>query len=143
MEISISVKDPTPEFEQDLLALLNKHGASLRRDPGWNVGRARIFYGALSDGAQRIMREAVLRGGKVDSDQLRDSDGSSLRGYRSAFDRVVQDGVVEGWWDSDLESPLIVLVPRSGRVRGYQIRDDDTLTAFRLALADDPSGTSA
>ncbi|MCZ0983924.1 hypothetical protein O1L60_44990 [Streptomyces diastatochromogenes] len=143
MEINISVKNPTPEFERDLLALLDKHRASLRRDPGWNADRARIFYGALSDKAKHIMREAVARGGKVDADQLRNSDGSSLRGHASAFAKVVRHGAGKGWWDSGMESPIIALGPGSGKVQGYQIRDADTLVAFRLALGDDESGAAA
>jgi hypothetical protein len=143
MEINISVKNPTPEFEQDLLALLDKHRASIRRDPGWNADRARIFYGALGDKAKHIMREVVARDGKVDADQLRASDGSSLRGHASAFAKVVRRGAGEGWWDSGMESPIIALGPGSGKVRGYQIRDSDTLASFRLALADDESEVPA
>lgn len=143
MEINISVKDPTPEFERDLLALLDKHRASLRRDPGWNADRARIFCAALNDKAQHIMREAVARGGRVAADQLRNGDGSSLRGHASAFARVLRRGVSEGWWDSGMQSPITALGPGSGKVQGYQIRDDNTLAAFRLALADDESGVPA
>ncbi len=135
MEIVVSVKEPTPEFERDLLALLDKHRATLRHDPGWNADRARIFYGACTPRAQRILREAVARnGGKVDADELRDSDGSSLRGHASSFAKVLKNGAIEGWWDSGLKSPIIALGPGSGKVQGYQIRDEETLAAFQTAL---------
>lgn len=135
MEITVSVKEPTPEFERDLLALLDKHRASLRHDPGWNVDRARLFYGALAPRAQRILREAVARlNGKVSADELRDNEDSSLRGHASAFARTVRRGAVEGWWDSGMESPIIALGPGSGKVQGYQIRDEETHHAFRTAL---------
>lgn len=142
MEITVSVKEPTPEFERDLLALLDKHRAALRHDPGWNVDRSRLFYGALAPRAQRIIREAVDRGGKVAADDLRDSDGSSLRGHASAFARLVRRGAAEGWWDSGMESPIIALGPGSGKVQGYQIRDEATLAAFRAALVNpaEPNG---
>ena len=135
MEISVSVKDPTPEFERELLALLDKHRAALRHDPGWNVDRARLFYGALAPRAQRIIREAVARkDGKVSADELRDDEGSSLRGHASAFARLVKRGATEGWWDNGMESPIIALGPGSGKVQGYQIRNKEVLDAFRAAL---------
>lgn len=136
MEITVSVKDPTPEFERDLLDLLDKHRAALRRNPGWDADRARIFYGALAPRAQRIIREAVARNdGKVGADELRDTDGSSLRGHASAFARTIRRGALEGWWDSGMESPIIALGPGSGKVQGYQIRNEEILAAFRAALA--------
>jgi hypothetical protein len=135
VEIVVNVKEPTPEFERDLLALLEEHRASLRHDPGWNVDRVRLFYSALAPRAQRIIREAVARDdGKVSADELRDSDGSSLRGHASAFTRTVRRGALEGWWDSGMESPIIALGPGSGKVQGYQIRTEEILAAFRAAL---------
>ncbi|MEW2301952.1 hypothetical protein AB0958_18595 [Streptomyces sp. NPDC006655] len=137
MEIVVTVKNPTPEFEQDLLALFDKHRASLRNDPGWNADRARLFYGLCTPRAQRILREAVARDGKVDADDLRDNDGSSLRGHASSFRKVIKQGAVEGLWDSGLESPIVALGPGTGKVQGYQIRTSEALAAFRTALDDE------
>lgn len=136
MEIIVTIKEPTPEFEQDLLALLDKHRASLRNDPGWNADRARLFYGSCTPRAQRILREAIARGGKVDADELRDDDGSSLRGHASSFAKVVKQGALEGWWDSGLKSPIVALGPGSGKVQGYQVRDREAFVAFQAALDD-------
>ena len=134
MEIIVTIKEPPPEFEQDLLALLDKHRASLRNDPGWNADRARLFYGSCTPRAQRILREAIARGGKVD--ELRDDDGSSLRGHASSFAKVVKQGALEGWWDSGLKSPIVALGPGSGKVQGYQVRDREAFVAFQAALDD-------
>lgn len=135
MEIVVSVKEPTPEFERDLLALLDKHRASLRHDPGWNNERARLFYEALTQPrARRILREVVAQGGEVSADDLRETDDSSLRGHAGAFTRVLKRGATEGWWDSGLKSPIIALGPGSGKVQGYRVRDEKTLNAFLNAL---------
>ncbi|MEU6845481.1 hypothetical protein ABZ930_26735 [Streptomyces sp. NPDC046716] len=135
MEIAVHVKDPTPEFERDLLALLDKHRASLRHDPGWNTDRARLFHDALPPKARRILR-AALAGvdGTVSAGELRDNDDSSLRGHAGAFTRILKRGVNEGWWDSGIKSPIIALGPGSGRVQGYRIRDEATVRAFIAAL---------
>ncbi|MER6039002.1 hypothetical protein ABT133_34705 [Streptomyces sp. NPDC001835] len=135
MEITVHVKEPTPEFERELLALLDKHRASLRRNPGWDTERARTFYDALAPRAQRILR-AALAGvdGEVSADDLRENDDSSLRGHAGAFTRVLKRGATEGWWDSGMKSPIIALGPGSGKVQGYRLRDEATLQAFLDAL---------
>lgn len=135
MEIVVTAKNPTPEFESDLLALLDKHRANLRYNPGWTAERARTFYNALAPRAQRILR-AALAGvdGEVSADELRDNDDSSLRGHAGAFTRVLKRGVAEGWWDSGMQSPVIALGPGSGKVQGYRLRDEDTLNTFLEAL---------
>jgi hypothetical protein len=137
VEIVVTAKNPTPEFERDLLALLDKHRASLRFNPGWTPERARSFYTALAPRARRILRAALAgTNGEVSADELRDNDNSSLRGHAGAFTRVLKRGVAEGWWDSGMQSPIIALGPGSGKVQGYRIRDDDTVTAFLEGLKD-------
>lgn len=135
MEITVNVKDPTPEFERELLTLLDKHRSTLRYNPGWNAERARTFYDALAPRAQRILR-AALAGvdGEVSAADLRDNDDSSLRGHAGAFTRVLKRGVTEGWWDSGMKSPIVALGPGSGKVQGYRVRDEATLNAFLSAL---------
>ncbi|MBJ6636826.1 hypothetical protein H4K36_00560 [Streptomyces sp. DHE7-1] len=135
MEITVNVKDPTPAFERELLALLDKYRASLRHNPGWDAERARTFYDALAPRAQRILRAAVAGvDGEVSADDLRDNDDSSLRGHAGAFTRVLKRGATEGWWDSGMQSPIIALGPGSGKVQGYRLRDEATLQAFLSAL---------
>ncbi|MFD8777500.1 hypothetical protein [Streptomyces sp. NPDC059916] len=137
MEIVVSVKEPTPEFERELLALLDKHRAALRHNPGWNTERARLFCEALTQPRARfILREVIARNGEVSADDLREADDSSLRGHAGPITRVLKKGATEGWWDSGLKSPLIALGPGSGKVLGYRIRDEETLAAFRAALGD-------
>ncbi|MFB7738239.1 hypothetical protein ACFC08_28400 [Streptomyces sp. NPDC056112] len=136
MEITISVKDPTPDFERDLLKILNRYRASLHHDLGWNVERARTFYNALAPRAQNILREAVTRGGTVPADALRGDDAGSLRGHSSSFARLVLRGSVNGWWGSGMKSPIVALGPGSGKVQGYQISDQETLAAFSAVIAD-------
>ncbi|MEU1710056.1 hypothetical protein ABZ478_32595 [Streptomyces sp. NPDC005706] len=135
MEITVHVKNPTLEFERELLALLDKHRASLRHNPGWDTERARTFYEALAPRAQRILR-AALAGvdGEVSADDLRENDDSSLRGHAGAFTRVLKRGATEGWWHSGMKSPIIALGPGSGKVQGYRLRDEATLQAFLNAL---------
>ncbi|MGW2444519.1 hypothetical protein [Streptomyces sp. NPDC001675] len=135
MEITVHVKDPTPEFERELLALLDKHRASLRHNPGWDAERARSFYDVLAPRAQRILRAALVGiNGEVSAIDLRDNDDSSLRGHAGAFTRVLKRGVTEGWWDSGMKSPIVALGPGSGKVQGYRLRDEATLQAFLSAL---------
>ncbi|MFE5406607.1 hypothetical protein ACFQ9Z_35900 [Streptomyces sp. NPDC056580] len=135
MEITVHVKNPTPEFERELLALLDKHRASLRRNPGWNAERASTFYDALAPRAQRILRAALTGvNGEVSADDLRDNNDSSLRGHAGAFTRVLKRGATEGWWDSGMESPIIALGPGSGKVLGYRFCDEATMQAFLSAL---------
>jgi hypothetical protein len=134
LEITVSVKDPSPEFERDLRALLDKHRAALRYNPGWNKERARVFYAGLPARAQRIILRAVLSDGKVSASDLRDSEDSSLRGHASAFARCIRRGVTEGWWDSGMKSPIVPLGPGSGKVEGYQFRDAETFAVFQDAL---------
>ncbi|MDI1457617.1 hypothetical protein ACWDU8_05265 [Streptomyces sp. NPDC003388] len=135
MEITVHIKDPSPEFERELLTLLNKHRASLRHNPGWNTERARTFYDALAPRAQRILRAALAGDdGEVSADDLRDSDDTSLRGHAGAFTRTLKRGATEGWWDSGMQSPIIALGPGSGKVQGYKLRDEATRQAFLRAL---------
>ncbi|WP_318219190.1 hypothetical protein [Streptomyces sp. SCL15-6] len=135
MEIVVTVKNPTPEFQSDLLALLDKHRASLRHNPGWTPDRARTFYTALAPRAQRILRAALAGvNGEVSAAELRDNDDSSLRGHAGAFTRVLKRGVAEGWWDSGMQSPIIALGPGSGKVQGYRIRDEETMNALLEGL---------
>lgn len=136
MEITVHVKEPTPEFERDLLTLLDKHRATLRTNTGWSVDRARRFCDELvQPRARRILWQIIAKDdGEVSADDLRDNDDSSLRGHAGAFTRIVKRGAAEGWWDTGLKSPVIALGPGSGKVQGYRIRDKETLEAFRTVL---------
>lgn len=136
MEITITAKNPTPEFQKDLLTLLDKHRAHLHLNPGWTPERAHTFYTALAPRAQRILRAALAGiNGEVSATELRDTDGSSLRGHAGAFTRVLKRGVAEGWWGSGMQSPIVALGPGSGKVRGYRFRDEETMQAFLRGLA--------
>jgi hypothetical protein len=121
MKITITVEQPTGDFQKKLLALLADHADSIETDATWTKERAERLYLALPTNARRIIKEAANRGGYVSADDLREGEDSSLRGHSAAIKRAVDRGAREGWWPDTLESPVQAQGPGFGKVVGYLI----------------------
>lgn len=133
MKITVTVDQPTAEFQDRLLALLAEHAAHVEIDTTWTRERARRYYLALPARAQRIVQEAADRKGEVSADDLRDSEDSSLRGHSAALKRILDRGVREGWWPAGMEPPIQAQGPGFGKVVGYRM-PDHLISMFRMAV---------
>ncbi len=121
MKITITVEQPTEDFQKKLLALLADHAADIEPDTTWTKERAERLYLALPPNARRIIKEAANRGGYVSADDLRSGEDSSLRGHSAAIKRAVDRGARDGWWPDTLKSPIQAQGPGFGKVVGYLI----------------------
>ncbi|MFD8088590.1 hypothetical protein [Streptomyces malaysiensis] len=121
MRIVVTVEDPEPGFLDKLMALLAEHAAQVEVDTEWTVDRAKQYYASLPARAQRIVREAATRDGYVPADELRDDEGSSLRGHSAALKRGLERGVRQGWWPDGMEPPIVATGPGFGKVVGYRM----------------------
>jgi hypothetical protein len=134
MEIVLTVREPSAEFQRDLLDLLTKHAAQVRMDTEWSVERAARFYEALPGRARRIVQGVVAGGGFVSADVLRSSPGASLRGHAGALKKTLERGARLGWWPDGLRAPVAPVGPGFGKVAGYRM-PDDLLEVFSAALS--------
>lgn len=133
MRITVTIEHPTEEFQAKLLAILAEHAEDVEPDANWTVPRAKNYYARLPPRAQRILREAVARGGYVAADDLRDTPGSSLRGHSGALTRALTSGAHAGEWPGDMPLPVAAQGPGFGKVAGYQMQDEH-LDVFRTAI---------
>lgn len=134
MRITLTVEDPTGDFQGKLLDLLKEHASQVHIDTTWTRDRARRYYLALPARAQRILKEAATRdGGFVSAEDLRDSEDSSLRGHAAPLKRILERGVREGWWPDGMEPPIQAQGPGFGKVVGYRMPEDLT-SVFRMAI---------
>lgn len=121
MKITITVEQPTEDFQKKLLALLADHADDIETDGSWTKERAERLYLALPTNARRIIKEAANRGGYVSADDLRNGEDGSLRGHSAAIKRAVDRGARDGWWPESLQSPVQAQGPGFGKVVGYLI----------------------
>ncbi|MFI6653279.1 hypothetical protein ACIBI8_37525 [Streptomyces sp. NPDC050529] len=133
MKISVTIDQPTGDFQKKLLALLAEHAAHVETDTTWTKERASRYYLALPARAQRIVKEAADRDGYVGADDLRDTEETSLRGHSAALKRILDRGVREGWWPDGMEPPIQAQGPGFGKVVGYRMPDGLT-AVFRTAI---------
>ncbi|MFI8308721.1 hypothetical protein ACIF80_36025 [Streptomyces sp. NPDC085927] len=129
MRITVTVEDPTSDFQERLLALLQEHAGQVDVDTAWTVERALQYYRTLPKRARDIVLGAVANDGFVSDDELR-TDGSSLRGHSGALKRVLERGVREQWWPAGMQAPIQAQGPGFGKVKGYRMPDDLVLTFF-------------
>ncbi|WP_411129998.1 hypothetical protein [Streptomyces sp. x-19] len=120
MRITITVENPTGEFQDKLLAFLKEHAAQVEVDTTWTVERAQQYYRTLRPRAQDIVKGAVENDGFVSDDELR-TDGSSLRGHSGSLKRILERGVREGWWPDGMQAPIRPQGPGFGKVKGYRM----------------------
>ncbi|MFJ7498009.1 hypothetical protein ACIQZB_44445 [Streptomyces sp. NPDC097727] len=133
MRITVTVEEPTPQFQEKLLALLAEHAGQVATDTTWTKERASRYYLALPPRAQRIVKEAVDRDGYVGAEVLRGTEKVSLRGHSAALKSILDRGVREGWWPDGMEPPIQAQGPGFGKVVGYRMPDDLT-GMFRMAI---------
>ncbi|MFF4323267.1 hypothetical protein [Streptomyces sp. NPDC001568] len=145
MEILLTIKNPTPECFEDLKDFLAKHATHVTLDTEWTPERAERYYRALPARAQKIVREAAIRDGYVSAEDLRDSEGSSLRGHSAALKQVLERGERKGWWPSGMPAPVLPQGPGFGKVIGYRMPDDLVGTFFTAikSVLDTEDGTGA
>ncbi|MFB7313000.1 hypothetical protein [Streptomyces sp. NPDC056192] len=133
MKITVTIDQPTEDFQKKLLALLADNTAHIETDTTWTKERASRYYLALPARAQRIVKEAADRHGYVSADDLRDGEDTSLRGHSAALKRILDRGVREGWWPASMEAPIQAQGPGFGKVVGYRMPDHLT-GIFRMAI---------
>ena len=130
MRITVTIEQPTGDFQKKLLALLAEHTAQVEIDATWTVKRAEQYYRSLPARARRIVKEAVVRDGYVPADELRDDENASLRGHSAALSRALQRGFMRGEWPENMRSPIEAQGPGFGKVVGYRMPDDLVQTFF-------------
>jgi hypothetical protein len=133
MRITVTVDDPTPEFQGKLLALLADHAPDVETDTTWTEERATQYYRMLPARARRIVKEAVQRGGMVPADALRDKPDDSLRGHSAPLSRILQRGKMLKRWPEAMKQPVKGVGPGFGKVEGYEI-SADLITVFKAAI---------
>jgi hypothetical protein len=133
MRIVVSVDDPTPEFQDKLLALLADHTQDVETDTTWTEERATHYYRMLPQRARRIVKEAVQRGGLVPAEALRDNPDDSLRGHSAPLSRILQRGKMLRRWPEAMKQPVTGVGPGFGKVEGYEI-DRDLIPVFQAAI---------
>lgn len=124
MRITVTVENPSGDFQDRLLALLAEHAATVEIDRTWTVPRAEAFYRSLPARARRIVTEAVARDGYVPAEELRDAEDSSLRGHSGALSRALTRGAVRGDWPAGMQPPIEPQGPGFGKVVGYRMPGD-------------------
>ncbi|MFD4764381.1 hypothetical protein ACFWOJ_37855 [Streptomyces sp. NPDC058439] len=137
MKITVTIDEPTGDFQDRLLALLAEHAAHVETDTTWTAERAERYYLALPARARRIVKEAAVRGGYVDADDLRDGENSSLRGHSASLKRTLDRGARVGDWPDGMQPPIEAQGPGFGKVVGYSMPKH--LIDVFLAAANKPS----
>ncbi|WUD72113.1 hypothetical protein OG937_10645 [Streptomyces sp. NBC_00510] len=130
MKITVTIDQPTGDFQDRLLALLAEHSAHVEIDATWTVPRAESYYRSLPARARKIVFEAVARDGYVPADDLRAEPNSSLRGHSAALKRALQRGFLRGLWPENMPSPIEPQGPGFGKVVGYRMPDDLVQTFY-------------
>ncbi|MFI9331899.1 hypothetical protein ACIGZJ_30710 [Kitasatospora sp. NPDC052868] len=130
------VEDPTPEFREDLLALLANHHThvEVHVDNTWTLERAEKYWNILPPRAQKIVREAVLHMGTVPASLLRE-DGKGLRGHSGPLRTALERGIRLGWWPDTIQPPIEAQGPGFGQVAGYTM-PADLIEVFEEAIVD-------
>ncbi|OAL16117.1 hypothetical protein [Streptomyces noursei] len=137
MKITVTIDDPTGDFQKRLLDLLAEYAADVETDTAWTAERAQRYYLALPARARRIVKEAASRGGYVDAATLRDGEDRSLRGHSASLKFTLDRGVRSGWWPEGMEPPIKAQGPGFGKVAGYSMPTD--LIGVFLAAASKPA----
>jgi hypothetical protein len=119
MRITVTVDDPTGDFQGKLLDLLAEHAPQVAVDAVWTVERATRYYRELPARARDIVRLAAAQDGLVEADELRTNGDGSLRGHSGALKRTLERGVRQGWWPDGMKPPIEPQGPGFGKVKGY------------------------
>jgi hypothetical protein len=140
MRITVTIDQPTGDFQNRLLALLAEHAAQVELDTTWTVQRAEEYYRSLPARSRRIVKEAAIRDGYVPAEELRDDENSSLRGHSGPLSRALDRGVRLGYWPEGMRSPIEAQGPGFGKVVGYRMPDDLVETFFTAVKNTEKAG---
>lgn len=140
MRITVTVDQPSGDFQAKLLALLAEHAAEVELDTKWTVERAENYYRSLPARARRIVKEAANRDGYVPSEELRDDENASLRGHSAALSRALQRGFMRGLWPENMPAPIEAQGPGFGKVVGYRMPDNLVQTFFTAIKKTEDAG---
>lgn len=140
MRITVTIDQPTGDFQNRLLALLAEHAATVEIDTTWTVERAEKYYRSLPARARRIVKEAAIRDGYVPAEELRDDENSSLRGHSGALSRALARGAMRGDWPETMPAPIEPQGPGFGKVVGYRMPDALVQTFFTAIRNTEASG---
>ena len=140
MRITVTINQPSGDFQTKLLALLAEHAAEVELDASWTVERAESYYRSLPDRARRIVREAAIRDGYVPAEELRDDENSSLRGHSAALGRALRRGFMLGKWPENMRPPVEPQGPGFGKVVGYRMPEDLVHTFYTAITNTEKSG---
>jgi hypothetical protein len=140
MRITVTIDQPSGDFQAKLLALLAEHAAEVELDTTWTVERAEAYYRSLPERARRIVREAAIRDGYVPAEELRDDENSSLRGHSAALSRGLRRGFMLGKWPENMRPPIEPQGPGFGKVVGYRMPDDLVQTFYTAIANTEQSG---
>lgn len=141
MRITVTIDQPTGDFQERLLALLAEHATDVQQDTHWTIPRAENYYRSLPERARRIVKEAATRDGYVSADDLRDDEDSSLRGHSGALSRALSRGVTQGRWPEGMQAPIEPQGPGFGKVLGYRMQDELVPTFFTAIKNVQEAGT--
>jgi hypothetical protein len=131
LRITVTIDAPTGDFQEQLLALLAHYVADIEIDTTWSPQRAALYVQALSPGARSILNQAVARGGFVEAEYLRGTDGTaSLRGRSGAFSAALDRGIVKGWWPEGTPLPVQAAGTGYGKITGYYIIEEAKAAFF-------------
>jgi hypothetical protein len=133
MKITVTIDQPTGEFQDRLLTLLAEHVEHVELDATWTTERAESYYRSLPARARRIVKEAATRNGYVSADDLRDDENASLRGHSGALSRALRRGFMRGQWPENMQAPIEPQGPGFGKVVGYKM-PGDLVPAFSTAI---------
>jgi hypothetical protein len=140
MRITVTIDQPSGDFQTKLLSLLAEHAAEVEMDTAWTVERAESYYRSLPERARRIVREAAARDGYVPAEELRDDENSSLRGHSAALSRALQRGFMRGLWPENMPAPVEAQGPGFGKVVGYRMPDALVQTFYTAIANTEQSG---
>jgi hypothetical protein len=133
MRITVTVDQPTPEFQAKLLALLSEQAEDVEIDTSWTEERATHYYRMLPPRARRIVKEAVQHGGTVPAVALRDHPDDSLRGHSAPLSRILQRGKNLRRWPEGIKQPVTGVGPGFGKVEGYEM-NAELIPVFQTAI---------
>lgn len=129
----------SPEFERDLLALIDKHLGSgdltVTPDIEWTPERARAFWRLATPPARTLLRAVVERDGFVSAGTLRDAQ-RDLKSLSGSVTATVTRGVREDVWPKGIPNPVVPEYdpknPSWQQVQGYRM-PAELVEVFRAA----------
>ncbi|MFF2957251.1 hypothetical protein ACFVVU_38690 [Kitasatospora sp. NPDC057965] len=145
MKVRVVLEDPTPEDLDRLRDFLAPYtpAVEIQHDDTWSTDRIERYFLALPPNAQRILEEAVARGGYVEAEALRgDGEAATLKGHSAGLKRVLDRSVREGWCPETIVAPVQAQGPGFGKVVGYRIAAD-LFDAFSEAVLSLPTNRRA